>query len=212
MQLLNVTNLPIYLPYDKAAVPFGDPFSDLTATIASPGVFTAPGYNPTNGDKVIVTFAAGGSLPGGITNTANASPYTPGLTPGFPYTIYYVVGAVASTGAFNLSATLGGAGINTTTTGSLLTLHLFSGQVDGVTLPFKPGYTVLVENNSGGTLVLQGAVDSGVLAPGQGYAPPAGPGTWNTLVSLVTGAQALVQLSYDWIRVSTAGTLALQQN
>jgi hypothetical protein len=211
MQLLNVTTLPIYLPYDKAAVPFGDPFSDLTVTAAAPGVFTAPGYNPTNGDKVIVTFAAGGSLPGGITNTANTGT-TFGIPVGFPYTIYYVVGAVASTGAFNLSATLGGSGITTTTTGSLLTLHLFSGQVDGVTLPFKPGNTVLVENNSGGTLVLQGAVDSGALAPGQGYAPPAGPGTWNTIVSLVTGAQALVQLSYDWIRVSTAGTLSLMQN
>jgi hypothetical protein len=194
MQILNVTNLPIYLPYDKAAVPFGDPLEGVTCTSASPGVVTAPGYAPTNGDAVQFTFLAGGSMPTGLTAA----------------TTYYVVAASGNT--FEVAATKGGAAINTSSTGASLVLHLLSQQVDGVTLPFKPGYTVLVENNSGGTLVLQGAADTNVAAPGQGYNPPGGPGTWNTLVSLTTGAQALVQLSYDWIRVSTAGTLTLQQN
>ncbi len=130
-----------------------------------------------------------------------------GLTQG---TTYYVVSPVNNT--FSVSLTKGGSAITTSSTGASLVLHLISNEVDGVTLPFKPGYTVVVENNSGGTLVLQGAVDSGVAAPGQGYNPPAGPGSWNTLLSLTTGQQGIAQLTYDWIRVSTAGTLTLQQN
>ena len=189
MQILNVTNLPIYLPYDTAQVPFGDPIEGITCTSASPGVITAPGYAPTNGDLVSLTFLAGGSIP-------------TGLTAG---TAYYVVSASGNT--FSVSATKGGAAINTSSTGASLVLHLLSGEVDGVTLPFKPGYTVLVENNSGGTLVLQGASDSGT-----GYGVPNGPGTWNTIKSMTAGQQALVSLAYDWIRVSTAGTLTLIQN
>lgn len=215
MQVLNVTNLPIYLPYNKAPVPFGDPIEGVTATAAAPGVFTAPGYAPVNGDLVAISYTAGGSLPGGISIgtigqypnfVGNASPNPVGLAAA----AYYVVSASGDT--FSLSATKGGSAITTTTTGSNLVVHLLSGQVDGVTLPFKPGNSVVVENNSGGTLVLQGAMDAGQAAPGQGYNPPTGPGTWNTIVSLVTGAQANAVLNYDWIRVSTAGTLVLQQN
>lgn len=190
MKVLQVSNLPIYLPADKAAIPFGDPLADLTATIAAPGVFTAPGYGaPANGDAVSVTFTAGGSMP---------APLVAGTT-------YFVVGAGA--GTFNLSATKGGAPITTTTTGANLVLHLLSGEFYGVTLPFKPGYTVVVENNSAGTLVLQGAPD---LNPN--FGAPQGPGAYQTLVSLLAGAQAEVVLAYDWIRVSTAGNLYLLQN
>jgi hypothetical protein len=215
MQVLNVTNLPIYLPYNKAPVPFGDPIEGITATAAAPGVFTAPGYAPVNGDLIALSYLAGGSLPAPLTMgpigqypsfAGNSSPNPVGLAAA----AYYVVGASGNT--FNVSLTKGGSAITTTTTGASLVLHLLSGQVDGVTLPFKPGYTVVVENNSGGTLVLQGAMDAGQAAPGQGYNPPTGPGTWNTIVSLVTGAQANAALAYDWIRVSTAGTLVLQQN
>lgn len=227
MQVLNVTNLPIYLPYDKAPVPFGDPIEGVTCTSASPGVFTAPGYAPTNGDLVALSYTAGGALPGGIAGTSGGLA-TIGQYPGYtgnPYgdgtnyigkpvglaaNAFYVVSASGNT--FSLSATKGGAAINTSSTGSNLVLHLLSGQLDGVTLPFKPGNSVVVENNSGGTLVLQGAMDAGQAAPGQGYNPPTGPGTWNTIVSLTTGQQANAQLNYDWIRVSTSGTLTLQQN
>lgn len=215
MQLLAVSNLPIYLPYDKAPVPFGDPIEGITCTAAAPGVFTAVGYAPVNGDLIALSYLTGGSLPaplglgtiGQYPNFAgNASPNPVGLAAA----AYWVVSAANNT--FSVSLTKGGAAITTTTTGSLIVLHLLSGQVDGVVLPFKPGNTVLVENNSGGTLVLQGAADAGQAAPGQGYNPPTGPGAWNTLVSLAAGAQGLAQLSYDWVRVSTAGTLYLMQN
>jgi hypothetical protein len=152
MQLLTVSNLPIYLPYDTAAVPFGDPLEGVTCTSASPGVITAPGYVPKNGDAVQLSFLAGGSMPTGLT----------------AYTTYYVVAASSDT--FEVSATKGGSAINTSSTGASLVLHLISQQVDGVTLPFKPGNTVLLQGTAG--LILQGANDSGVQAPGQGYAPP----------------------------------------
>jgi hypothetical protein len=191
MQLLNVTNLPIYLPYDTARAPFGDPIEGVTATLATPGIVTVPGYlAPVAGDAIALTFLAGGSIPTGL---------SPGIT-------YYVVAPIVNN-TFALAATKGGAAIATTSTGANLVAHLLSNQVDGVTLPFKPNNTVLVENNSGGTLALQGAADLNV-----GVGPPQGPGSWNTLQSLTTGQQSLVGLTYDWLRVSTAGTLSLMQN
>jgi len=203
MQLLNVGVYPIYLPADRAPVPFGDPIEGVTVTSASPGVVTAPGeYVPTNGDQVSLTFLAGGSIPTGLT----------AATP------YYVVAATQASGlwTFELSATKGGSAINTTGTGGSLVLHLLSGETDGVTLPFKPGYTVLAENNSAGTLVIQGANDLNA-----GVGPPQGPGSWTTLPSnlgvagagsLTAGSQALLLLAYDWIRCSTNGNISLMQN
>lgn len=195
MQVLAVTNLPIYLPFDKAPIPFGDSIQGITVTAAAPGVITSPGYDaPAAGDAVSLSFTAGGSMP---------APLVAGQQ-------YFVVSP--STDTFSVSATKGGSAITTTTVGANLVLHLLSGQLDGVTLPFKPGNTVLVENNSGGTLVLQGAPDVNVAAPGQGYNPPGGPGTYVQIASLTAGAQQLVQLGFDWVRVSTAGTLYLIQN
>lgn len=190
MQILNVTNLPIYLPYDKAPVPFGDPLAVSAFTIAAPGVATVPGYVPVAGDAVSFSVSAGGTLP-------------TGLTVG---TVYYVVSP--STDTFSVSATKGGGAI--TTTGSFVGpvfVHLLSNQTDGVTIPFKPGYTVCVLNLSGGTLVLQGASDSGST-----YGAPAGPGSFSTIASVLAGSAALATLNFDWIRVSTAGTLVLLQN
>ncbi len=63
MQILNVTNLPIYLPYDKAPVPFGDPIEGITCTSAAPGVITAPGYVPTLNDAVQLSFLAAARCP-----------------------------------------------------------------------------------------------------------------------------------------------------
>ena len=189
MQILNVTNLPIYLPFDMAPQPFGDPIEGISCTSASPGVVTAPGYVPAAGDAVAFSYTAGGSIP-------------TGLTVG---TIYYVVSPSGDT--FSVSATKGGSAINTSSTGSNLVLHLVSSQLDGTSLPFKPGASAVVLNLSGGTLVLQGASDSNT-----GFGVPGGPGSWNTIKSLTTGTAALATLSYDWIRVSTAGTLVLLQN
>lgn len=199
MKVLQVGNFPIYLPYDKAPVPFGDPIEGVTATSAAPGVISVPGtYVPLVNDAVSLTFLAGGSMPTGLTYG----------------TTYYVQSVTQTAGiwTFTLSATKGGAAITTSTTGASLVLHLLSNEVDGVTLPFKSSATVVVENNTAGTLVLQGAFDTGQAAPGQGYNPPAGPGTWNTIVSVIAGGAAEAVLTYDWIRVSTNGPLILQQN
>lgn len=191
MQLLNVTNFPIYLPQDKAQIPFGDAIEGVTCTSAAPGVVTVPGeYIAANGDLVSLTFLTGGSMP-------------TGLTYGTPY---YVVSA-SGAATFSLSATKGGSAITTSSVGASLVLHLLSGETDGVTLPFKPNNTVLVENNTGGTLVLQGAPDANA-----GVGPPQGPGTFVTIVSVTANSRALAQLTFDWIRVSTAATLSLVQN
>lgn len=212
MQALAVTNLPIYLPYDKAQIPFGDPIPGVTATAAAPGVFTsADTYVPANGDALAFTFPVGGSLPAPLTVTPGGSAIG---NAGLAYAIYYVVNASGQT--FNVSFTKGGAGITTTTTGSTgataFVTHLMSGQTDGVTLPFKPTASVVVENNTGGSLVLQAAPDVNVLAPGQGYAPPGGPGTFVAIATVPAGGAVVATLSNDWIRVSTAATLVLQQN
>jgi len=195
MQLLNVTNLPIYLPRDTAQVPFGEPFSDVAVVSgagSAPASFTIDGYVPTNGDTMQLSFAAGGSLP---------STYVVGTT-------YFVVSANDGTGAFELATTLGGTAANSTGVGADITAHLLTDQEQEIALPFKGGSgTVVVANLSAGTLVLQGAADTG-----SGFGDPSGPGAWKTIASVTAGALALAQLSYDWIRVSTSGTLALLQN
>lgn len=73
-----------------------------TITLASPGLFTAPGSSYSNGATVVVWAGAGDTLP--VAFTAG--------------TIYYVVNAAGAT--FNLSATSGGAGINTAAAGGCL--------------------------------------------------------------------------------------------
>lgn len=213
MQVLNVTNLPIYLPYDKAPLPFGDVFDDGSATLASPAVFTAVGYVPVVGDSVglsVDTIAGGG--------TANGS-----LDAAFTVGQRYFVVSSPGNNTFTLSATKGGAAINSTAASSGLAVHLLSNQPDGTTTPFKSGGVAVVLNLTGGALVLQSAPDSNAnQTPGFGqYGRPQGPGAWTTVPfangvagggSVAAGSAALVQLNNDWIRVSTAATLVLLQN
>jgi hypothetical protein len=211
MQVLSVTNMPIYLPYDSAPIPFGDPYSDVTATAAAPGIFTVPGYNaPVAGDAVCFSFQAGGSLPAPLT-VIGGTVTNAGLNSA---TIYYVVAPIVNN-TFAVSATKGGAAITTTTTGSLFTIHLLSGQVDGAPIPFEVGYSAVCMNLTAGSLVLQGAPDLNDLpaayAGGQ-YGNPKGPGTYVTLATVPAGSAQVVQLSQSWIRVSTAATLVLLQN
>lgn len=194
MQALNVTNLPIYLPYDRAAIPFGDPLSDAAFTLASPSVVTVPGYVPVNGDALAFSVSGTGVLPVAIVGG----------------TTYYVVNANAATGTFNVAATKGGAGINAATASTApVTAHLISNEVDGVTQPFKTGNTVVVANLSGGSLTLQGAPDLNAAGP---YGNPGGPGSYSTIAVVGAGSIAMAQLGFDWIRVSTAATLVLLQN
>jgi hypothetical protein len=189
MHLLNVTNNPIYLPLDRAPVPFGDPFV-ATVTSASPGVATVVGYTPTAGDAVsFSSTGATGAVPTGLTGG----------------TTYYVVNPSGQT--FQVSATKGGSAINTSSTGTNVVVHLLSNQVDGaINGLFKPTGSVIAVNLSGGTLILQGASDTGTT-----YGNQQGPGTWNTLVSLPTLSMARVDIQYDWLRVNTTGTIQLLQ-
>jgi len=192
MQVLSLTNLPVYLPYDFAEIPFGDPLDDATATLASPAVWTVPGYQPTLNDAIVLSVDTGGSLD---------AAFTPGVR-------YYVVNPTAATGTFNLSATKGGAGINSTATSQGITAHLVSAEKDGVTCPFKTGGSVVVMNLTGGSLVLQSAPDLNTTT----FGDPKGPGAFVTIATVAAGAAALVVLNNDWIRVSTAATLVLLQN
>ena len=72
----------------------------FTATLASPGVFTAPGSVYSNGNTVVVFPGAGATLPTGVTAG----------------TVYYIVAASGTT--FELSATLSGSGINLSAAGA----------------------------------------------------------------------------------------------
>lgn len=192
MQILNVSSgLPIYLPYDTAAVPFGDPISDISVTSSTTGVVTAQGYAPVLNDAVQFSASgAGSAVPGGIT----------------AFKTYYVIAPSGDT--FAISTAKGGSAVATTDTGvGLLTLHLVSGETDGVFLPFKPGNTAIALNIGATNLTLQGATDISTV-----YGDPQGPGAWSTIATVNSGTAKLVQLSTDWIRVTASGTLVLLQN
>lgn len=194
MQILNVTTLPIYLPYDTAPIPFGDAFTGISTDDSTYDIWTVPGYVPTLNDRVQVFQGAGGTL-------------DPAFTAG---TVYYVVSP--STDTFELSATAGGSAISGGGQSTGINVNVISSaKALGPTIPFKPGYTVVVLNLSGGSLTLQGANDSGTSAIGN-YQPPAGPGSYHTIATVAANSAALAQLNYDWIRVSTSATLVLLQN
>lgn len=202
MQLLALANgLPVYLPYDYAHVPFGDPFNDVTITSnATSAVVTVPGYAPTNGDLVMFTSSAGNTLAAGLSTNF----------------VYYVISASSDT--FHVASTKGGTQIGTTTSNGVsgqVVVHLLSNQVDGTIAPFKSGNTVLAVNLGTATVTLQGASDANELAPGSVYpagkTPPGGPGTYSTIASVAGSSMALVVLNYDWINAS-GGALYLVQN
>jgi len=200
---------PIYLPYDKAPVPFGDPLA-ATVTSANPGVFTVPGYLPTLNDAV--SFTVMGTT-GFLTTLAGLS------TVGQPSTTYYVISPSADT--FSLSTAKGGTGVSIVSTmaqnGGTVIVHLLSNQVDGTTIPFKPGNTALAMN--GGTQQLLGTTAFGsVTLFGASdlttvYGNPIGPGTWNVISTIAFGTPKLVTLNYDWIVASgSTSSLILLQN
>lgn len=78
---------------------FGSQTSSLTATNASPAVFTGTDNVYYNGNTVVLS---GGTAPAGFASA----------------TTYYVVNATPASGTFNLSATRGGSAKNSTSTGS----------------------------------------------------------------------------------------------
>lgn len=198
MQLLNLlANLPVYLVYDEAPIPFGDPFTGATATSSTAAiVWTVVGYEATAGDRVSFSTT---SASGQFLDTA--------LSVGV---IYYVVSP--STDTFEVSATKGGSAIAAvSSTASQATVHLVSNQVDGTVMPFKPGYTVVALNLSTYSVGLYGAPDSSAPTPGN-YTAPGGPGTFALIATISAGTAALVQLNNDWIKASSTAGLTLIQN
>ncbi len=248
MQLLLTTattagTQPIYLPYDKAPVPFGDP---LAATVTSAGsgsgaaggVFTVPGYAPSNGDAVSLSVA------GPFTSAAPAgfngflSTLSAITSQAQPNTTYYVSSASADTFSISTQKATAAAppGVLAVTTtlgnyGGQLYVHLLSNQVDGTVCPFKTGATVVAMNggsnatigtytstHSFDSVTLLGAPDlNTVLATGT-YGAPLGPnasGTtgWNVIGTIGFGLPKLVTLAYDWIVASgSTSSLILLQN
>lgn len=196
MQVLTLQKqLPVYLPYDNAPVPFGDPFTGITTDAATSSTFTVPGYQPTNGDAVQVFQGAGGAL---------AASFTAGV-------VYYVVGAAANSSSFNLAATVGGAAIVGSTRSTGINVNVLKAATAlGPTIPFKPNYSVCVFNTNSTAVTLLGAADTGqTTAPGFGtYSPPAGPGTYSVLGTVAANSASLLQLSADWVMASAFGTTA----
>ena len=229
MQVLIVTGTtagtqPIYLPYDKAPVPFGDP---LAATVTSAGsgsgaaggVFTVPGYSPSNGDAVSLSVAGtSGFLTSlsAITSQAQANTtYYVSSASGQTFSIStQKASAAAPPGVIAVTSTLG-------QNGGQLFVHLLSNQPDGTVAPFKSGATclALVESNqllgtnTVANITLFGAADlSATLATGT-YGAPIGPNTFSVIATISPAAPKLVQLSNDWIVASgSTATLVLIQN
>lgn len=215
---------PIYLPYDKAPVPFGDPLA-ATLTAATPTVVTVPGYLPTNGDAVSISVAG---TSGFLSSLAGLSTISLQLN-----TTYYVSSATNDT--FTLSTQKASAATPAFVEASITTLgqfggqvfvHLLSNQVDGTFCPFKTGANAVAMNGGAvsGTgsstlpITVLGAPDlNTVLATGT-YGAPLGPnalGTtgWNVIGTIGFGAPKLVTLGYDWIVASgSTSTLILIQN
>lgn len=180
-----------WLPGDKGDLtPLGTPLP-FVSTLASPAIFTIQGYTPVAGDRISLTPGATGALPSGATAG----------------TIYYVIatGLNAATGAFELSATATGTGINGAAAGAG-NAHIFREQTASIPQGFKPGDTVLVYNGSTGSLLLYGAPDTGTQAQApQGY----NSALQVTLATVAAYAVQQVTLSTDWIWSTAAGLFLL---
>lgn len=225
MQALIVTGTtagtqPIYLPYDLAPLPFGDPLA-ASWTAATPTVVTVPGYTPTNGDAVALSIAG---TSGFLSSLAGLTTISAQLN-----TTYYVSSASGQT--FTLSTQKASAAtpagvLSMITTGMQLGgqdfVHLLSNQPDGTVIPFKPGNTVLAMNGgsaqllgtgSFAALTIMGATDKNTTLATGTYGAPLGPNTFNVIATVGFGAPKLIQLSYDWIVASgSTATLILLQN
>lgn len=198
MQLMNLTaGLPVYLPYDKAPVPFGDPFNDVTITSASPGSVVIAGYQPTVNDAI--AFTANGA------NTVAS-----GIAAG---TTYFVAAVTTATGAFTVATGKGGSAVNTTTSNTIgqVTAHLLSQETDGALIPFKPNNSVVALNLTGTNATLYGGNDNNGSVPGSYVQAPAGVTVWSVIATVNSGTAKLVTLGNDWILASASG-LVLMQN
>lgn len=216
MQILNLTGTlagtqPVYLPYDKAPVPFGDPLA-ATLTAATPTVVTVPGYAPSQNDLVSLTVS--GTTGYLATQAGNISSNTLQIGQ-----TYYVTSISGDT--FSLTTQANGSGVACWSTltqfGGIPFVHLLSNQVDGVSLPFKPGNSV-VALNAGSTATLTTVMTAPITLFGAadkqtGYGAPQGPGAYAVIATVAFGVPKIIQLNYDWIVASAGtGTLVLIQN
>jgi hypothetical protein len=205
MQILNLASgLPVYLPYDIAHVPFGDPFNDVTIT-SSHGLLAGnvPGYAYNANDLVMFSVNSGNTIAGNV--SANF--------------VYYVVASADGANIFNIAVTKSGAPVGWTTTSNYpsgqVVAHLISNQVDGTVAPFKSGASCVALNLGSNPVWLVSAADTyggtpGVV-PALGQTPPGGPGAFSVVAALAAGAAALVTLNNDWIKASN-GAIVLLQN
>lgn len=205
---------PIYLPYDLAPLPFGDPLA-ASWTAATPTVVTVPGYAPANGDAVALSIAG---TSGFLSSLSGLTTISAQLN-----TTYYVSSASGQT--FTLSTQKASAAtpagvLSMITTGMQLGgqdfVHLLSNQLDGTLLPFKPGNTVLAMNGGAvagtgvitGSITLMGASDKNTTLSTGTYGAPLGPNTFAVIATIAFGSPKIVQLSNDWI-VATGSTSTL---
>ncbi len=209
---------PIYLPFNVAPLPFGDPWSDVTMTAATPSVITVPGFTPVQ-NSLISLSVGGGALLGTLTTlTVSANQ------------VYYVTSISGQT--FSVTTVANGTGLNAFTTGlqagtaSLITMHTLSAQQDGPVGPFKSGATVLAMNGGASATIgsytstfsfapitLMGAPDKASTTTTAAYGTVLGPSTYAVIATIGFGTPKLVVLSNDWIVASgSTATLILMQN
>jgi hypothetical protein len=238
MQCLIVTGVfaaansaAIYLPYDKAPVPFGDPLV-ATMTNATGTVVTIPSYQPTKDDALSFSYSgAGASLigtqvyAGSLASTFNFNVvyYATPTSTSAPWTFTLSTGKSTSTqGITSVSNWL-----TAVTSSQSIVAHLLSNEVDGPILPFKPNNTVLAMNlpTSSFTTTNQVAITlfgtndvSNILATAPAFGFPMGPNGsattgWSVIATIGAGQPKLIQLTYDWIVASgSTNTLVLIQN
>lgn len=203
---------PIYLPYDKAPVPFGDPLA-ASLTAATPSVVTVKGYTPTLNDAVSITVEGTGNYlatQSGSAGTIQLST-TYYVTPagGQSFTMSTQKGTITSVSSWTTMA--GGA------VAGIPIVHLLSNQVDGTVCPFKSGGSVVAWNGGAGNvntgsnaapITFMGASDISTV-----YGNPQGPGAYSVIATVGFGAPQIVQLNFDWIVASgSTSTLILLQN
>lgn len=172
---------------------------NVTATSASPAVFTAADVGLPNGAPVIL----------------DGTPPT-GFTAG---TIYYVVAANVGAKTFQLSATSGGAAINSSSTGTGVVAQSVYNTGTGANngydeaaapgFPFTPGNSAVLNIDSGagqaGTVMAVQTADEDPTSPGN-------PGAYTTIAS-VTGVSVpqyfqIVLKQFIRVAVTTAASEA----
>ena len=199
LNVLTVTNLPIYLPFNYVPVVFGDPFTGIACTNTTDDaiVFTVPGYFATAGDGVMLSVVASGYLPTTVSE-------------GVEYVVYDV-----STDTFEIAlpATPSTAIVadGTSTVGSGITVHVLTQGAAWVAAPygFKPNNTVVALNLNADQSLLYGAQDTS-----GGSGAPAGPAAFSgstgaTIATLAAGTGAAVTLNWDWIKCTSSYPLVL---